>query len=67
MADTDHSDFKIEERQKAYEQIVAILEMNGIAISEKTQAFMQPLLDGSMTLEEHQRIVETLLHEIEHE
>jgi hypothetical protein len=60
-------EFPAEERQQIYEQLIAILDMNGVIINEHTRALMQPLLDGSMTREEHQKLLELLIHEQAHE
>lgn len=53
--------------QQTFEQVSAIFAQSGIEPDETVMRYLQPLLDGEMTLEEHEQLLRGVLEKISHD
>jgi len=51
-------------REELFEQIAGAFTAAGVPIDASLKTYMQPLLDGTMTYEEHRALLEAMLKEL---
>ncbi len=54
-----------QKRQELFEQMAAVFAMNGMSMTEEMMEYMQPLLDGSMSFEQHRIMLESMIKRLE--
>jgi hypothetical protein len=54
-----------QKKQDLFEQVALLLNANGAPVNDDVLALMEPLLNGSMSYEEHRAWLKTMIEEFE--
>jgi len=65
-AETENEQDSPENRKELLEQVAAVLAMHGLQNNPQVQEFMEPLLDGRLTYEEHMQMLEAMMQRLQH-